>query len=1091
MKSIIQSALDARGRELTFLSVSVSVFVLIISSFFTCTAYSATCDQYRGDLWAYTASVKPNMLIIMDTSGSMNDPFLGSRKIAIARDVISQLIDRTKGINFGVMIYNNKGNDRKDSEGSRFFNFNTGGSTYTSTIKDMDGIHPGWAKLTNRQALVDAIGSISAGGYTPLAESLLEAGQYFRGGVSKFGNTIGIGAGGTYQSPITARCQKNVIVFITDGMSTSDDHNDLKDPICPASKKNCQGDLDGDKMEPAPPPSGGGWDSGGWFTDSTNMWHAVDDVAKYLHETDLLPDTSDPKTVGLQSIDTYFIGFGEVGANATAKALLERAANSDHGNGAAYMAKDKVELVNALGSIISSVASVEAAFVSPMVPATAEGVARNTNRLYIGLFKSRSGKSWQGNLKKYGLKSDGTVLDKNGSPATLIDGSFDPSKTSYWSSSADGGQVTAGGAGAALLSQSLDDRKIYTYVAGNTKQLADPVNAFSTNNIKLTAGVFGLTTDAEKTSLIQFMRGLDSYDENANGVTSEKRDWLFGDVLHSRPSLVNYSSYASGEESVCEKNTSLVFVGSNDGMLHAVNDCNGTERWSFIPPDILNKIKEIPGKIHTYGVDASPIIYQYDANRNGVIEKAAGDLALLIFGTRRGGGEGGAPTRGSYHVLNITDPSAPEYLWSISSESADFSELAEGWAEPRITKMRIGNSTKVVAILPGGYDNPNEDSRYGAIPDFEGTGTVYYSDSGSGPASSIGGNPALNGRGRGLYVVGLASLGNSGPTVASLPERIWGVIRGDTTNYASSPATDVNLTHALTADVAVLDVNGDGYTDRVYATDLGGKVWRFDMRSTSPSQWTGNRIFSANPTTGSDTGRKLFFKPAVTLESRSTNAAFGLDATIFIGSGDREHPNNTAVVDRLYAIRDKGQGTAVAIGEGNLVDLTLDQLQGADGSQVNATLALLQNPAKYGWYIKLNQRAGEKAVSSPTVFNRVAYFSTYSPNLNPAADPCAPSVGTGRIYAVNYATGEAVFNFDKNNDSPSGVTNTRARQGDINLLRDDRFLELGPGVPSGAVIKENSLLVGVGGGGDDGGNKVLNVNIGSGKRFIPLYWGQR
>ena len=66
------------------------------------------------------------------------------------------------------------------------------------------------------------------------------------------------------------------------------------------------------------------------------------------------------------------------------------------------------------------------------------------------------------------------------------------------------------------------------------------------------------------------------------------RDWIMGDVLHSRPVVFNYTQYGPSEENTCAPassgdpyNSSVIFVGANDGMLHAFRDCDGKELWGF------------------------------------------------------------------------------------------------------------------------------------------------------------------------------------------------------------------------------------------------------------------------------------------------------------------------------------------------------------------------------------------------------------------------------------------------------------------------------------------------------------------------------
>ncbi len=85
----------------------------------------------------------------------------------------------------------------------------------------------------------------------------------------------------------------------------------------------------------------------------------------------------------------------------------------------------------------------------------------------------------------------------------------------------------------------------------------------------------------EKNDLIDFVRGIDVYDDNLNGVTTDKRDWLLGSFLHSRPKIIYY------------KTQTVIYAGANDGMLHAFDDATGEELWGFIPPILLGRLKEL------------------------------------------------------------------------------------------------------------------------------------------------------------------------------------------------------------------------------------------------------------------------------------------------------------------------------------------------------------------------------------------------------------------------------------------------------------------------------------------------------------------
>jgi type IV pilus assembly protein PilY1 len=230
-------------------------------------------------------------------------------------------------------------------------------------------------------------------------------------------------------------------------------------------------------------------------------------------------------------------------------------------------------------------------------------------------------------------------------------------------------------------------------------------------------------------------------------------------------------------------------------------------------------------------------------------------------------------------------------------------------------------------------------------------------------------------------------------------------------------------------------------------------------------------------------GRKFFYRPSVTLEHGYTIVA--------LGSGDRPHPLNTAGVDRLYLIKDHGQKfepgqPATLIRETHLIDVTDNELQGLDTTSDRRQEILETILTSHGLFIRLNQHAGEKVLAAPLIFNKVAYYTTYTPNADVSVDPCSPgNLGISRIYAIDYKTGEAVLDLDKTNNSDEG-SNPNADKGDYVLDRDDRSRTLGQGIPSGIVVimppsGEAELLIGCGGG-------LCAEDPTLGGTIFPIYW---
>jgi type IV pilus assembly protein PilY1 len=381
-------------------------------------------------------------------------------------------------------------------------------------------------------------------------------------------------------------------------------------------------------------------------------------------------------------------------------------------------------------------------------------------------------------------------------------------------------------------------------------------------------------------------------------------------------------------------------------MLHAFDDDTGQELWGFIPPNVLPNLQALHSDLLVSFVDGSPRAY-ISRNPDGSINRA-----ILIFGERRGGNR--------YYALDVTNPSAPKYLWEINPDASGSSyvEMGQTWSASYIGKIACqGGDTciggeKWVVFVGGGYDEKEDND----VP----------------PADT---------KGRAVYVIDVLD--------GSLIKRF-------------SNAEIPTMTYSIPSDITRVDTNGDGKIDRLYVGDMGGRMWRFDIGDPNPTKWTGRIIFTSYP------GTKIFYPPDVTLE-------IGDYEMLFFGTGDREHPKENTAVNRLYAIKDKNlPGTLT---ESNLVDVTSDELQAAGTTEArkNEILTALGNSS--GWFIQMNQYSGEKCLSPSTVLNKVAYYTTFTPGAGGETDPCLVGEGTGRAYALEYQIGDAAFNFDLTNDT--------------------------------------------------------------------------
>ncbi len=882
-------------------------------------------------------------------------------RIGVAKNAIKDIIEQSKNyVRFGIMVLNGA----KD--------INDSGVTYSQYHNDTTVLSTtyGGALIIDRtdaqiETLKTQIDNMTADGGTPLANRLINAAKYFRG---QFGS---------YTSPIDAAnwCRKNFVIIMTDGKpegegDSYDANNvgeyDFIEGFLPDYGHPRHWDYDNDGNDPDP---------------SNDYVHGgsdyLDDVAKYLYATDDSLDTGHAVS-GNQNLTIYTIGF-----HVDHQLLTDTAVN---GGGAYYTTSSSHELSVALQAVMETIIEQTQTFTAPVVP-----VQRTTsgNKMYISLFTPKAhDKFWPGYLMKLHIGSDGHLYGNDETtPATddednlLLDtllastGSPQP----YW-------EVHE-----VLKGVTLDSRNIYTYYTGSTADLNNSANAFVTTNASITSAMLGTpskSADAQtgttaQYDLMRYIRGYDAYDQDVDAVYTEKRENIFGDILHSKPLIIDYvTDYAHPTN-----NVRVVYVGTNDGMLHAIDDSNGSEKWAFIPPDLLPKLKNmIEGSGHQYYVDGAPKAYIKDVDKDGNIEAADGDKVIVIFGERGGGT--------SYTAIDVTDPNDPQYLWRIDNANATITgipnpttiitEMGESWAEPEIGKVRAGTvgseTDTIVAFIGGGYNSTNT-------------------------------------KGRGLFII----------------NALTGALVKDYTvaNSGTYPVL-ANMTSCVPSTVLAVDTTFDGYVNRVYVGDTGGQMWRFGNQAGSENgnvnNWTPRRLFQGN------SGTKIFYPPDLVLESGY--------AYLYFGSGDRNEPmycpSPDPHINRFYAVKDKNETDAAfqsrvggVLAESRLVDMTADLLQDPGTSETTKNTIRTQLANGDGWYI-IMEHDGEKVLAAPVAIYGVVIFTTFTP----ASDTCSYG-GDARVYAVNYLTAEAVWDLDTANTG---------------LQKADRSKVIGYGIPTEAVV---------------------------------------
>lgn len=945
---------------------------------------------------------------------------------------------------------------------------NIGGSGAHSTVNGID------YRIKMERTTTSHPGSYSGGTYVDGADDGSGAGggsdcelETTRACVHDY-----IGGSPSYLSPIDAglECAGNFQIFLTDGAPTS----------------NAQSTIDAIVSDFA--------DITSCSTDPTvnkkgQQGLCAVEMAKSLHDNDLSAVHD-----GTQNVVSYTIAFNLGDANA--KTWLEQI--SAAGGGSSYEATSATDLLSAFDEIFNDIVSRPTSFVAPSIAANSFNRLFSRDEVYFGMFLPKLDVRWEGNVKKYRLCDDTDIDDDGTADCTLGDimqndnftsavvesgtdeGLFKTDSISVWSALqavVDGRDVVKGGAGGALTDYT--SRVIYTDVrddagADDSAALNESLNADP--GFKITSATWddaatrptreavcptvetNADIAADTTQCIDYMLwllGKDVLDEDEDGSTTDTR-WSFSDILHSSPVTATYGQTTGGE--FIDK----VIAGTNEGGLRFINGSTGDEEWVFMPNSLLQTVPEAlytnAEGTHVYGLDASPVLRQYDANQDGTIDTADGDFVHVYIGMRRGGNKIYALDISPSTSLSTTTSGqiVPKFLWVIDGDTADFDRLGQSWSDPIVstigTKVSGTNDTPDdVLIFGGGYD-ANLDTSYGV--------------------TAV--DPNL---GNAIYVVDA----DTGAKIIDI---------------SSDSGADINpplMKHSIPSEIKVIDVDGDGLDDRLYVGDMGGNVWRVDLGGDittggNPGSTVVGRLASVsdngiNGDTSADdftyesatSQRRFFVPPSVVQVSDDTFSTIKDYDYILIPTGHRSNPLETTVKNRFYAFRDTTIGKMTDQGGANagladeypqanevpikddgaseVIDITSVVTTGVGLDPTNAA-----HKGALGWYLDfdLSGTDGEKGLSAPTAVAGTVIFTTYVPEAS-GGGICDAAEGSGRAFALGILSAAPTLDWD-------GDGNTTNDAGDV-------FQELGAGIPSEAVpifTEEGvTLLVGTGGGAEN------------------------
>jgi type IV pilus assembly protein PilY1 len=749
-------------------------------------------------------------------------------------------------------------------------------------------------------------------------------------------------------------------------------------------------------------------------------------------------------------IRTYSIGYLSSDCKADYPAWLDRLAYN--GSAQFFPTNDYATLKAAFDTVFSQVISINSVFASVSLPVSVNTQGSYLNQVYIGMFRPTSGylPRWYGNLKQYKLAfvgADLKLVDANGTQAVNTATGFitecarsfwTPSTVdTYWSGYGTGSCATITGAsesnypdgnvvekGAQAYVQRTyqpQNRVVKTCRSGiancdESSDLVDFNTSLSTTNYGPT--LFDLSdasyTDA-RNNLIEFGRGQNNLsvatglqasdneltkgysDASGNRIT---RASVHGDVMHSRPVAINFGTDASPQV--------VVFYGSNDGMLRAVNGnqtsnltygvssgsgfAPGQELWSFMPPEFYGNLKRL--YVNTQQIYFADDNASNDAGQapkpygmDGPVSSFQGTIGstnkAYIFSAMRRGGR-------ALYAFDVTTPGSPSLLWKVgcgsssltssdctsTSGNSAYSSIGQTWGTAKLIYVAASAwSGKPLLLMAGGYD------------------TCEDTDSGSA-------NHACSGsasKGSKVYVID-ASTGN--------------IVRDFDTVVPSG--TSGAVARSIISDATVVPDSVTGKAKYAYMADIGGVVYRLNFEGTSANDWSMTPIAklgcgtdtagSGKATSSCNANRKFMFQPSVVSKD-------GQLFWILLGSGDREkpvsqHTASGAVKNYFFAIQDK-PGTSTWLTDQNATCdanlMCLDSLQKVDGTNTTTTSSEIAGiSSKRGWYLTLSST--EQVVTSAiTVYGNTS-FSTHMPaTSSSSSSTCANNLGSTRVYNVDYS----------------------------------------------------------------------------------------
>lgn len=593
-----------------------------------------------------------------------------------------------------------------------------------------------------------------------------------------------------------------------------------------------------------------------------------------------------------------------------------------------FYATDPRKLEQSMGQAFSKIAA---------TTGSSATVAANSTRLdsdtYIYQAQFNSDK-WSGRVVSYALAADGSVDVDN--PAWDTDQTISRTAT----------------------------RRIYTY-DGTTPTLVQLTSGNWASSLPNLKAALKLSSESDYTNATKRFNWLLGSATNEDTGELRKRDVLLGDIVNSDPAFAggssqhyenlpvqfgsnSYVSYVASKNAVDTNGDriwrSLIFVGANDGMMHALNADTGEEVFAYIPRGVYSKLAALtsPNYSHSYLVDGPLYVgdVYFDTDSDGV----GGEWRTIVVGTLGAGGRG-------IYALDVTD------VLSSSTGSPSVIFDASDYDGSTAYRNDLGYMLGKALIAPtqnGGW-------------------SVIFGN----------GTNSVNGYSR-LIAVDVES-----PTTYKVID----------TKAKISGSTDNGL-----AGMALLP-DANGVINYAYAGDIMGKMWKFNLTSSSMNSWS---VAYGNTTTprplinvldSSGVAQPITATPTLGLNSLK-QAGSGSSATdsimVYFGTGKYYDNSDTSStqVQSIYGIADSS--SYITLTSTTRTTKLQEKQITSEGSGVRTVNHDLPdsngNPAvdwstKNGWFLDLKLASsssglGERVLAKPLLLYDRVILNTFVPSTN-------------------------------------------------------------------------------------------------------------